>query len=279
MKRYGSETFKGDFGLAIHTNDHVPIHWHSFYEIELCLGGVGVQSLNGKDTVIEQGVITLLTPKDFHRIESDTGEISLFNLFFYSHVLPQDMINLISESAPPFFAKLEGDEYARVLSEMNELKKEETIGDKLHLRALKSRISMLCIDIIRKAVSERENGNMTAILQNETKTFKLITFEVIPYINEHFKEAPTRNEIAAHFHLNPSYFSEIFKKNLGLSYSEYLTNVRMSEAMRSLKYTDRSINEIMSDIGYISPTAFYTQFKGYFGMLPGDVRRLGYEYE
>ncbi len=279
MKRYGSETFKGDFGLAIHTNEHVPIHWHSFYEIELCLNGTGVQYLNGTETDVETAVITLLTPNDFHRIESSGGEITLFNLFFYNHVLSQDMINLINESAPPFCVKLDGGEFSRILYEMKELKNEESATDKFHLRALKSRISSLCIDIIRKAVSERKSGTDTVQLKRETKTFKLITLEIIPYINDHFKEAPTRDDIAAHFHLNRSYFSEIFKKNLGLSYSEYLTNVRMGEAMRSLKYTDRSINEIMSEIGYSSPTAFYTQFKRYFGMLPGDVRRFGYEYE
>ncbi len=279
MKRYGNETFKDDFGIALHTNDRVPIHWHSFYEIELCVSGEGIQYINGVAGKIEKGTATFLSPKDFHRIEVTDSPIRLLNFFFYGYLMTSYMLNLISESKPPFCVTLEGEEYEKMLSRIYELQDEEKKSDAFHARSVRCRIEAIAIDIMRMAMKRRDDNSETSLSVKESKTFSMIVKDAVPYINEHFADCPSRDEMAERLHLNPSYFSDLFKSRLGISYSEYITNVRMSEAMRLLKYTDKTVNEIMAEVGYHSPTAFYRKFKECYGMLPGEVRRNGYEYE
>ncbi len=280
MRRYGISNHKKDCGVSVHKLDVTePIHWHGFYEIELCIQGEGTQYINGVRQRAEKGVIVFLSPKDFHRIDVVRGELKLFHCYFYDHLLTQNMKNLMTQYQPPFCVKLNEKEYDRLCMKLEELQEEEFMADAFHNRSLKCRIESICIDIIRSALKSRTDKAEVPLSIKESRTLNLIMQEVIPYINEHFAEAPSRDDMAKKLHLNPSYFSDVFKKRLGISYSDYITNIRMSEAMRLLKYTDKSIHAIMTEVGYHSPTAFYKKFKEYFDILPGDLRRSAYEYE
>ncbi len=279
MARYENDLHNQSFIINERIVGRVPIHWHAFYEAELCLSGEGTQYINGIADKMEPGVLTFLSPKDFHRVELEHGPLHFFTFAFYSHMLSSNMINLINENKPPFRIKLEGEEFDRILSEYRTLEQETEAQDSFHERAIKYRLGLLCIDIIRLAQRDDHGNEAPDFSAKENKTFTLITEDVIPYINEHFSDHLTRDQMADRLHLSPTHFSEVFKKRLGISFSDYITNVRMTEAMRMLKYTDKSVLEIMNDVGYNSSSAFYEKFKECHGILPGNVKRYLHENE
>jgi len=94
------------------------------------------------------------------------------------------------------------------------------------------------------------------------------------YIKEHFDENISIGDIAEQESFNVSYFSTLFKKETGLTFSEYLTNVRMDEAKRLLKETNLSIAIIMRTVGYSDTKHFTTTFRKHVGVKPSEYRKL-----
>jgi two-component system response regulator YesN len=77
---------------------------------------------------------------------------------------------------------------------------------------------------------------------------------------------------------NSSYFSTLFKKVTGVTFSEYLRGIRMDEAKRLLKETNLSVAVICGDVGYNDIKHFSTSFKKATGVKPSEYRKL-YSWE
>ncbi|WP_064694792.1 helix-turn-helix domain-containing protein [Rhizobium aegyptiacum] len=78
--------------------------------------------------------------------------------------------------------------------------------------------------------------------------------------------------LAAEAGLSPFHFSRVFKQTTGFSPSEYFIRMRMAEARRLLRETNRSIIEIGLDVGYSSPSHFATVFRKAVGVTPSQYR-------
>ncbi len=272
MARYETELGNRDFTVSKRIVHGANLHFHSFYEIEFFTEGIGSQILNGIGSDIKQGVLVFMSPKDFHSIKIKERPLNIFNISFSTHMFSSDMLNLINESQPPFLIYLEDCEFDKMFLAFEDVLAESEIKDSFHERAVKYKIGNICIDIIRKAASQRLDKNDSAYIKNND-SFTEISDKIIPYLNDNYTKKISRDDAAKMVHLTPSYFSEIFKKNFGVSFSDYLIELRMSHAMRLLKYSDESIGEIMNLLGYNSSSAFYEQFKKAFGILPGEVKR------
>ena len=80
------------------------------------------------------------------------------------------------------------------------------------------------------------------------------------------------NDIASFVNLSPAHLSMVFKKTNGQNISDLITNVRMEEAQRMLKYTGLSVNEISERVGYSNQFYFSTCFKKKTGKTPSAYR-------
>lgn len=92
------------------------------------------------------------------------------------------------------------------------------------------------------------------------------------YIDENYAESITLELLAERVHLNPAYLSVIFKKELGISYSNYLAQVRIREARKMLE-AGKKAKEVCVGVGYIDYRYFNKQFKNAVGMTPDTYRR------
>lgn len=95
----------------------------------------------------------------------------------------------------------------------------------------------------------------------------------IRYINENFDKELTLKEVAECVHLNPSYFSVIFKEQTNLTFSEYLTRTRIQAAKKLLISTDLLITEVAEKSGYKTSKYFIKLFKELVGVTPSVYRK------
>ncbi|WP_283682270.1 PocR ligand-binding domain-containing protein [Parablautia sp. Marseille-Q6255] len=96
--------------------------------------------------------------------------------------------------------------------------------------------------------------------------------KAIRYISKNFQHTLTLDEVASHVHLNPSYFSTLFKQSTGSSFKEYLNLVRIEESKRLLANTDYSIIDISIAVGFEDQSYFSKVFKKYTGLTPKQYR-------
>jgi two-component system response regulator YesN len=94
------------------------------------------------------------------------------------------------------------------------------------------------------------------------------------YIKEHFSEPLVIDDIAEREGFNSSYFSTLFKKITGVTFSEYLRGVRMNEAKRLLKETNLSVAVICNSVGYNDIKHFSSSFRKATGVKPSEYRKL-----
>lgn len=97
------------------------------------------------------------------------------------------------------------------------------------------------------------------------------------YIQQHFRENISRDQIAAVAFITPNYLSKRFSSEMGMNIREYVNQLRIEEAKRLLLTTDDSISEIASMVGYDNISYFSTVFKKLCGASPADWRMMGGE--
>lgn len=99
-----------------------------------------------------------------------------------------------------------------------------------------------------------------SLFYNSDKSNRSIK-KITEYIAGHFADNISLNELAEIFHLNPSYLSALFKQVTGLSFKDYLNQIRTEEAKRLLADTDYSIMEIAVACGFNDQSYFTKVFK------------------
>lgn len=93
------------------------------------------------------------------------------------------------------------------------------------------------------------------------------------YIKSNYKDPSLcLNKISDEFHISESYFSHMFKEKTGTNFSTYLENVRMQEAMRLIRESDKNLSELYLLVGYNNATTFRRVFKKTFGVTPSSIR-------
>ncbi|WP_276354493.1 response regulator [Cohnella caldifontis] len=99
---------------------------------------------------------------------------------------------------------------------------------------------------------------------------KDIVYRVKEYIKEFCSSDLTLNAISEKYHINPIYFSRIFKTYVGESFNGYLTRIRMEEARNLMSTTSLKLQEISEIVGYDDPKYFSKVFKKFFGVSPSQ---------
>lgn len=97
---------------------------------------------------------------------------------------------------------------------------------------------------------------------------------ILKYVNENFSKGISLQSISQKFTINPSYISQLFRKEVGITFTEYLTKLRISLASDLLKTTDLSVGEISEKVGYIDYFYFTRTFKKTIGKTPSQYRNL-----
>lgn len=112
-----------------------------------------------------------------------------------------------------------------------------------------------------------------ALLSWQTQHNSGLISRALRYMEEHYAEECSLAAVAAHTHLSPNYFGNLFKKETGESFSAYVTSLRMDKAKLFLKNTDMKVAEIAQSVGYPDSNYFATAFKQTVGLSPTEFRK------
>ncbi|EZP75173.1 AraC family transcriptional regulator [Parageobacillus genomosp. 1] len=93
------------------------------------------------------------------------------------------------------------------------------------------------------------------------------------YIDEHYHHPLTLEEVAEYVGISPYYFSKLFKDRFGMTFIDYVTDVRIARAKKEMANPNKSLKEICFLVGYNDPNYFSRVFKKHTGMSPSEYRK------
>ncbi|MGG4036008.1 AraC family transcriptional regulator [Paenibacillus cisolokensis] len=97
--------------------------------------------------------------------------------------------------------------------------------------------------------------------------------DVLHYIKNHYSQNITAQSVADHFYMSVSHFQRLFKKATGLTFIQYLQNIRIQKCCELLESTDISIHEIANLVGYLDMKFFHALFRKKTGVTPRQYRQ------
>lgn len=249
--------------VPVHESVHPRVmHRHEdFLEIILIREGAGTFSINGRDVAVSAGDLVIYNSTIIH--DERTGPDKPLSWFCVAikHVQwPGLRPNcLIRDGISPVFPS--GELFA-AFNHLCELMFDQLVQERPGHAVATHHLVQALLAMTRQLILQAEgHGDLGS--ENEPLAHRVIT-----YLDNHFTEAISLEQLAGLFKVSTYYLAHVFKERFGYSPLQYVSRHRIGEAQSLLISTDLSITEIASRVGYDSPSHFNRQFRKYVGMPP-----------
>lgn len=114
---------------------------------------------------------------------------------------------------------------------------------------------------------------VTVSKKDKAHSNKELILKAISYMEKNYNKDITRESVADTVYLSPSYFALQFKKETGKGFVDYLTEIRMKNAIELLA-TNMKVNDIIERVGYQSRSRFLLNFRNYTSYTPSEYRMI-----
>jgi len=242
--------------------NNVNLHWHDFFELELLIKGEAYQTINGNTYHYLPGSCCLLSPSDYHSIKI-VEPIEILNLSFNESMLSQEQLEKVVIDKSLLFYQFQQPEQESIESLFHLCIKEYA-----HSPQDSVCLKMMIDCLLTKFMSSVEMHSAQSLPTASTSALQA----AILFMHTHFHESPSLAQAAKIAHYNSSYFSTVFREEMGMSYTEYLARIKIGYAKKLLLSTDLSIEKICQQSGFSSPSTFLQTFKKLVGTAPTNFR-------
>ena len=143
--------------------------------------------------------------------------------------------------------------------------------------SLGEEIVALCSEDTREDIKTllcSEIREVIELMHPTTIKYSPVIQQIISYVNENYYEEVSLKTLAQKYHINTSYLGQVFTKEVGCSFSEYLNKTKNMKAKELILNTNMKINDIAKKVGYLDTSYFYRKFKKYYGVCPSTLRNI-----
>lgn len=255
-----------NYRILIDDKENEEMLWHPGIEIAFVLNGYGVLFLDGEKYEIQEEDVFVINSYQIHRVELKKGSHLLSVL-----VEPRFLTNLFPQAAEyryncKSFACPEHERDA-ILQVKCKLGRLVSVWSKSREEFSQLQRNMQLGELVECLF---ENFGKK---QEKTDKKEDHWLELVRYINEFYQENITLQMLAKKEFMSQSYFSRLFQKEMGVNFSEYLTEIRLSHAVNLLADKELTVTDICFETGFRNVNSFIESFKQKFGMTPGQYRK------
>ena len=243
------------------------LHWHREPELIYVVSGQAECPQNGETKIVEEGDFIFFNSEDVHLVRPVTGTrvklVCIQLSFEYMRMFCKPIDSVIfdvtnrPEAKPAIIEVLqkiaavdvENDDYASLL----------------HI----SYVNKIYYLLMKYCICFRRASNSVIIPKRDFSYAKT----AIAYINENFKREIPLDEISSVVNLSPSYFSKYFKNVTQVSFSEYLANLRLENAIQDMLSKNSTVSAAAIENGFANVKSFITQCKKVYNCTPAQYKK------
>jgi len=151
------------------------------------------------------------------------------------------------------------------------------LEDRVHMEFLNSCRSLVSIteaEELKKWLYRFTEKIAALVEEKKDGSYRLVIKKAVEYIENHYNEDLSVKEVAEAVHLNPNYFSHLFKKIRKESFTDYLNRVRVEKAKKLMAENIYKLYEVSDMVGYSDYKYFSSVFKKIVGVSPTEYNKL-----
>ena len=213
---------------------------------------------NGRRQVVTEGKIVLLDCRLPHEYGNLSDQTLVISWLHFNGALADQFYHLATDSCGNVITPPNSYPFTHTLEKIYRL-----FANKAPIREadMSRYITSMLSDLITVHPDMPGEISRSEVIEN-----------AMAYINEHFKEAISLQDIAGHVSLSPYYFTRLFTAETGFTPHRFLIATRLGFAKYLLQSGEMSIKEIAFQSGFSSESAFCSTFRKWEGVTPGTYR-------
>jgi len=239
-------------------------HWHEHLEIIYILRDTMKIEVENSSEILQPGDFVVINSQDIHATEAQKGRgFMLLQIpfeFLKKYVPEIGQIKFNCQRADP-----KSEVVRSLLKKISETYEEKQDGYLLKFHGL---IFQLLYTLLTEFSTHTINSEY-----GKSEKYRGRLSEILNYINVNYAKECSMQEAAHVMNLNSSYFSRFFKKYMGMTFMEYLSEVRIEHVFKDMMNTDLNITDICARNGFANYRIFSLKFKQKYGCTPGKKLR------
>lgn len=248
-------------------------HSHDEIEIYFLISGQRYYFINNETHLVLPRNLVLIRENLPHKVFSaGYGHFERYILYINRHILTRKLN--ISDSER-IFDIFDGNKFVYRLDDAAII---ESILHKMYVSGLENPNSLQKRELLLSLTAELLNKLADSIknLDDSPSDISYVNknmIQIADYINKNYSTKISLSFLAEKFSLSKYYLCKLFKKSIGFTFSDFLNNVRITEAKKMLETTDLKVAEIASKTGYNDIAYFSRVFKKNMGISPLKYRK------
>lgn len=252
--------------IFMHRLGSVQKHWHQSLELLFVLSGRVNLVVGDRSYTLEEEDIFLINGNAIHGLQSEDCVLVALQMNLGKLGLATEQLNDLyfvcnSQTSDNHQAFITIKQIIANLIQSSHMKDEAT---DFHIKSL---AYAFLSELIQHFKVSKSSGEMIS-QKHLTRLSRIMS-----YINDHYSEQLSLSQIAKEEYLSVPYLSAFFEKHMGMNFTTYYNNVRLSHAVNDLITTDHSVENLALRHGFSDPRAFVRAFKKNYNMLPSQYRK------
>lgn len=254
-------------------------HWHECFEISFVRSGEGVYYVNGQVFSMIPGDVILFNNMEPHAWHATSKQPMVQPVIVFDPALIwKDQGKIIdSEYLKPFYGyctnytnKLPSGHpiTKKIFKMLNQILEEYNKKPKAYELMIKTKMLEVMTYLIR--YFQTDEKEVEPIAQRKQKLVRLQ--KVLEFTNTNYIEVIKIDEAARLANMSTAYFSTFFRQTIGITYSDYITKLRISKTLQRMEVSDETIASIAFSCGFNSLSNFYHAFKKITGESPSKIK-------
>lgn len=261
------------FGIKYENNlsAYTPPHWHKAVELLLFIKGKVTCKFENTTLHARPGDLYLINSHEVHETHCSRDAV-----YLCIHILPSAMCRYVPDFDQLCFSLVHDPEdsekqeaFERLREQMNrilKLKDEASSAARLEQQARLFDAAAILVQYFSQPLALEESR----LLRSDMSRLE----PILEYTQLHHDEELSLDGAANAMGLNKEYFCRLFKKNMGISYLQYVYQVRTTAVCRELEICEDPIGEIAERHGFRDPKMLNHYFKELYGCTPSEKRKF-----
>lgn len=251
--------------MQILENPREDVQFHPEIEIIYVMEGEVRVTVKDIPYTLEKGGIILVNSAISYQISSKKAIICAFHLSYQTltHIIKDEYFTFICNTATDTIRP-----YSKLREILNQIIY-NSLENQHETNCLAYSLEYQMLDCLIENFQIKNTKDKKEVVKDSSQRLQMM----INYVNMNYQHQISLNELANRMFLSTSSLSRFFRKETGIYFAEFVTDVRLHYAVSDLIYTGETITKIAVDNGFSNPSVFSKVFQERYHMSPSNYRK------